>query len=365
MNIFILGYYHSNNLGDDLFEVVFRRLLSDHHLTFGTPGEYSTLPKETQVVILGGGDVLNDYFLDDLQNVLEKSLWYKGPVYGIGMGIGFPSTVDKGYLDLFDYIILRSKSDVETLQKVMKPLSIDYFPDLVFTLCDPSSLMTSSVVHKNKNIRLITVPQISPIVDVTTPKISPIVESDNSHNSSGSGGDSSDSNSSNSSSHDEGKMEMTIESEPRIRVGTFFMGSLYSDNNWFQYWTFVKKMASFLDRLTKLHNCSVTMFAFDTSKDPKTQKPRPMSDLNINIHIKSFLKENPYVVNDTRTLTLDEMQTEIQQLSFTVCMKYHAHILSFIKEIPCFSIAASRKVKSLLDDAQIRDFAYDTYRKFL
>lgn len=101
VEICVLGYYFRNNLGDDsfinAFECLFRKALPDctYKLLFCNTDDIEKLPDGTDVVICGGGDIVNTYFIHKIKAILESS-GFKGPVYAIGIGITGQSLVECG-----------------------------------------------------------------------------------------------------------------------------------------------------------------------------------------------------------------------------------------------------------------------------
>lgn len=83
-NILVLGFYDRDNTGDELFKDAFRFLLGDTaSLTFACTDDVTVVPEGTDVVIVGGGDVINDYFMAKVTSILDASPVFKGEVYAL------------------------------------------------------------------------------------------------------------------------------------------------------------------------------------------------------------------------------------------------------------------------------------------
>lgn len=124
--ILIFGYYGQNNLGDDLFETILNNWIGNHTLLFVNPLDITELP-EADMILVGGGDLVNDYFIPKIKTLIEgKTI----PIYGIGLGFPFPNLITKEYLEFFDYIVTRTSSAIQPLIEAM-PNRISYCPDLV------------------------------------------------------------------------------------------------------------------------------------------------------------------------------------------------------------------------------------------
>jgi len=130
-SVLILGYYGKNNLGDDLFQYAITQIVKLKYptlsLTFANPKDISRIPGSPEIIFVGGGDLINDYFMDSLRHLLKD---VKCPVYGIGIGFPYPNLITKEYLDIFDIIITRTKLHYPKLVEVMPGRSF-YGPDLV------------------------------------------------------------------------------------------------------------------------------------------------------------------------------------------------------------------------------------------
>ena len=137
MNIVFLGYYGHNNYGDDYFEFIFKKIFSNYKITFYNPNKITSLSESTNIIICGGGDIINDYFMNQIVKLkynLEEKVKKKIPTYAISIGITFKKSFYENkpyYLDIFDYFIVRNKIDKEILDKRYKPEYVKYMPDIV------------------------------------------------------------------------------------------------------------------------------------------------------------------------------------------------------------------------------------------
>jgi hypothetical protein len=113
-----VGYFGHKNCGDDAFELIFR------HLYKHTPHKYSFsdshFNSKSSINILGGGDVMNDYFA---KNVSENS---------IALSVGIPYSDFNKLLHKFKCVYLRNSNDYEVLKKQFT--NCHFSPDLTFLL---------------------------------------------------------------------------------------------------------------------------------------------------------------------------------------------------------------------------------------
>ena len=104
--ILVVGYYYRHNLGDDVFEHVLTKYFQNNWETyeyrFVTIDDLHKIPKNTALVIFGGGDLVNDYFIHKIDKFIKNKTC---PWYAVSIGIPYPKLINDGYLDRFDYII--------------------------------------------------------------------------------------------------------------------------------------------------------------------------------------------------------------------------------------------------------------------
>lgn len=61
---------------------------------------------------------------------------------------------------------------------------------------------------------------------------------------------------------------------------------------------------------------------------------------------------------DDTNYTPDEMMDKISDLEFGICMRYHAHILCMLCDVPFISISSTKKTKSLMRFADMQKYQY-------
>ncbi len=117
LHISHVGYFGHKNCGDDAFEIIFRSFYQN------TPHKYSfsNFNPNSSLNILGGGDVINDYFINN--TVCTNS---------IALSVGIPYDEFKRFLPKFKSVYLRNSNDYEKLKKQYN--NCHYAPDLSFLL---------------------------------------------------------------------------------------------------------------------------------------------------------------------------------------------------------------------------------------
>jgi hypothetical protein len=129
--LFVYGYYNVHNEGDEQYKETMKPLLvqlglcdpktdvlfinfdEDNKKLFN--GQEIIRPKDTDVIVLGGGDILNKY---TMKHFYERFHDHKGPIYAVSVGIpfisDFVSIVDK--LQNVNHFYVRSTYHVPIIE---------------------------------------------------------------------------------------------------------------------------------------------------------------------------------------------------------------------------------------------------------
>jgi predicted GH43/DUF377 family glycosyl hydrolase len=124
-DILHLGYFSKLNCGDDAFIEVFRYLNKTYypHLCIDYKNvTNSIVPEKYKLITLGGGDVINDYFIGYLDKIKN--------IHCVSVGIAYESKIN--LLDKFNTILLRYSGDLNKVTEKYPDKIVKYFPDLVF-----------------------------------------------------------------------------------------------------------------------------------------------------------------------------------------------------------------------------------------
>lgn len=151
MKYMVFGFYGKNNLGDMMFEDSFRHLLQGDELTFVNAASMSEVKLNNyDAVIVGGGDMMNDFYGIKYQEALTD---YKGYKIAICVGFSFEECRTRKYVDLFDDIILRSYEDLRVLSTILGSKHVHRMPDLGFNL--PMTLVNREKTDKKVGVFLV------------------------------------------------------------------------------------------------------------------------------------------------------------------------------------------------------------------
>ena len=134
LNLKIIGYYEHENLGDNQYKRSFAYLFqtylkTDYTLEFYDCDKIKNINfKESDIIILGGGDILNNYFLD---TIIQKFQNTNNKIIAVSVGIPYTQIlIETNKLNIIDYIFLRTTIDIELLQKYFSKEKVFYLPDL-------------------------------------------------------------------------------------------------------------------------------------------------------------------------------------------------------------------------------------------
>ena len=112
MNTTVLGWYDHGNIGDEAYKIAFPMIFPDHKFTFT-----DVIPNGCERVFLGGGDVLQRYFLDQLKKC-------NVPKYAMSVNVKCSNIPQ--YVDIFKQLFIRNLCT--TNEKVLS------IPDFAFAL---------------------------------------------------------------------------------------------------------------------------------------------------------------------------------------------------------------------------------------
>jgi polysaccharide pyruvyl transferase WcaK-like protein len=129
MRINILGWYNRGNCGDEAFKLAFKKIFPTEELNFQTP-DGPILPADKY--ILGGGDVINPYYIDWINEYMIQHPGVMKEFYVVGAGLGYQSELSLLHKLRPKKVWFRNLEDVYYAES--QGFSADWTPDLVFNL---------------------------------------------------------------------------------------------------------------------------------------------------------------------------------------------------------------------------------------
>lgn len=130
--ILVLGFYDRQNIGDEAYKSVIPSISNlNEEICFKCIDDIgnSQIPKCVHTVFLGGGDIINDYFMSKVCVYLKS---FTGRIYGVSVGIPYESCAH--YLQIFDHVFVRSMNDYFICCKEIGEVNVSYYPDLATLL---------------------------------------------------------------------------------------------------------------------------------------------------------------------------------------------------------------------------------------
>lgn len=140
--ILVLGFYDRDNIGDDTYKDVIPLIFKNSNvsISFKCMDDITHIPSETSIIICGGGDIINDYFMKKAVILLQSFI---GKVYALSVGIPYNSCTY--YLNMFDHVFVRSTTDFELASSIIGSKNVSY-------LIDIATLLLPKIVEKPKSI---------------------------------------------------------------------------------------------------------------------------------------------------------------------------------------------------------------------
>lgn len=140
----VLGYYNHDNFGDEQYKITISKLLNHYQdITFLDINSNLNLENESSDIFVGGGDILNDYFLDKL---IEGNIHSK--ICGISIGCPYiTSNIVQKISKIFHTLFFRSRTDLEQLSPLLPDINCFYMPD-TSVLWDVTNTISSTTNNK-------------------------------------------------------------------------------------------------------------------------------------------------------------------------------------------------------------------------
>jgi hypothetical protein len=338
LHFIIIGYYEHYNFGDDQYKKSFSKLLSDYiHSEYTVDfyncdklHEYSF--NETDIIIIGGGDILNPYFLNKI-NKRFKNL--DNLIIAFSVGLPYTNTlIETDLLNIIDYIFLRTVQDLKIFKKYFDKDRVFYIPDLSYIL---SSYYNTERYTSVKELRVKQFRESKLIQRrVDSAFILKNVQDTT--------------NTGNTINDTELKLQ-NIKKSSKIMC-LCLSRHIYNKNYQTEYNTIIRNLCKFIEWAID-QNYHIILLPFNTNKDNSSE-----NDILINKDIMDILINlitNKDIIDDLITnidVTLSEIQLQkiMTSVDVSICMRFHSVLFSIYNNVPFIPIYTTRKIRNLLLD---------------
>jgi hypothetical protein len=343
MNILVVGYYNHCNLGDEQYKWSIKHILNRLPHRIPQSVEFIDCDKlidytipDNCTIMLGGGDVLNHYFLDKLNKKIS-TLQTKPKILAFSVGIPYnsiflqPENLKK--LDIFDHIYLRTRQDIPVFSQFFDSNKLSYLPDAscflpdAFDMKSPSSYFT---------------PLTSPI---------PPAKTDCSNN--------------NMYRKLYGALYSLHKTKKIINVN--FCRHIYHPQYVENYEAIVRELARFLEELTK-KGYYLVLLPFNTKPtgEGKTDDTNCENDILIHNDVLRHIKNHTNIINIDYELSLCEILSLYPLFYMSLPMRFHGTLFSINAAVPMIPIYTTKKIRNaLLDIGWKHEYVFEKNEKDL
>lgn len=138
-----------------------------------------------------------------------------------------------------------------------------------------------------------------------------------------------------------------IPSPRQNRIGIFLARPIYKDGANTYYENFVTNMIELINTLSKTHH--IDLISSDYSGGDNNDD----NILNQQICDAIDNKHKITIINASDQYKIIEL---VSTYEYTICMRYHAHIISYISKTPFISLCMTNKVKYFMEDNGLSDY---------
>ena len=301
LNIKIVGYYGHSNIGDEQYKKSFTQLFTEYMpndvlytLEFIDCDLINIYKfQEDDIIILGGGDVLNNYFLD---KIIDKFANTNNKIYAISVGLPYIQTlISSNKLNIIDHVFIRTSVDIELFKRFFDEDKISYIPDVSYILSN--NIDDKSVVDNYYLSRINTFKKSNKIVCVSLSR------------------------------------------------------HIYHSEYIEEYNNIISNFAKFLEYLANL-NYHIVFLPFNTSKYNKDE-----NDILIHKDLLDYMLRNTNITLSNITcidtmLGVDEIFNILSLVDLYLPMRFHACLFAIYNKIPFIPIYTTRKIDNLLKEIQ-------------
>ncbi len=149
----IIGYYNHNNIGDEQYKISMKKIFNNVDVKFVDCDKLSLYTFDEEcVIVLGGGDILNEYFIDKIS---KKFFGKKNKIIALSVGLPFPSFLTlSNKLEFIDHFFIRTKVDIPLFTSYFNKNRISYIPDVSYLITKGIPLNEQSILNNPINVGL-------------------------------------------------------------------------------------------------------------------------------------------------------------------------------------------------------------------
>lgn len=324
----IIGYYKHSNFGDEQYKTSMTKLFSEY-LQIDYTIEFldcDCIYKENfyddDIIIVGGGDILNPYFMDKIEKKFRNR---QNIIIGLSVGLPYASIlVQTSKLEILDYIFIRTVQDLDVFTKYFHKDRIFYIPDVSYLLT-PNYTFTKRI---NTNQHLDTLLDANTSLDLEYSKFLKLVQPKS------------------SSEIFLNKYEQSLCNikNGRRLIGICLSRHFYNKNYINEYSSVINGISKFVtDMISK--NYSVVFIPFNTNPINDNE-----NDTVIAKDILDKIDDQKWLLNIDDELTIDDMNYVMSRLDICIPMRFHSVLFCMYNMIPFVSVYSTRKIQNLLLD---------------
>ena len=308
--IIIVGYYNHDNLGDEQYKETFEYMLDkylplkrNYNIQFVDCDLLSTIPiRDTDVILLGGGDILNYYFIDKIYDIFHNK---SNKIIAVSVGLPYSDILmHTNKLNIIDYIFIRTKKDIKLFSRYFMKDRIIYLPDISFYITRPSSSKKNNVIT-NSNYKTLL-------------------------------------------------FKLKIQ-ESKSKIIAFSLSRhIYNKSNPEYYQNIIHEISIFIMFLIKA-GYYIILLPFNTSNTITERDQNLENDILIHEDILNIIKTKyshniNNILNIDFTLNAKEVLQIYEYVYISIPMRFHACLFSIYKRIPILPIFTQKKIRNLLLD---------------
>jgi polysaccharide pyruvyl transferase WcaK-like protein len=348
IRIIIVGYYNHDNLGDEQYKETFEYML-DKYLPLKRYYEIKFIDcdtlhneffEDTDIIFLGGGDVLNFYFIDKIYEIFHNK-----PNKIIAVSVGLPYAdilINTNKLNIIDYIFIRTQKDIKLFSKYFIKERIIYLPDISFYIS--KSVFLKKYGNKNNSSRkkllaqrysrkLTIEDRNLSIRNLSIRNLSILEDDDKMMN-----------------------IINKIKNQDKKIIAFSLSRHIYNKQHPEYYQQIIQELSIFICFLSK-SGYYIILLPFNTSNHILDRDQNLENDIYIQEDVFNIIQNKTpllcdNVLNIDFTLSTKDVLEIFDYVHISIPMRFHACLFSIYKRIPILPLFTQKKIRNLLLDIQ-------------